>query len=130
MELPSGLDGLDPLYTKKQVAEWAACTQRNIDLQVFAGLFPAPLRLGAYPRWRQSALLSWLESQTSQGSPKKTNRQTAGQIVADIQRLWELATPLPDIAKTLRLPKRLVGHVLQHGELPEAGPQCDATSER
>jgi hypothetical protein len=51
------------------------------------------------------------------------NRQTAEPIVADVQRLWELATSLPDIARALHLPERLVRHVLRHGVLPEAGPQ-------
>ena len=51
------------------------------------------------------------------------NRQTVEPIIADVVRLWELATSLPDIAKALHLPERLVRRILQSGELPEAGPQ-------
>jgi predicted DNA-binding transcriptional regulator AlpA len=52
------------LATKKQVAVWARCSTRHIELQVKAGVFPAPIRLGTHPRWRRSALLRWLESQS------------------------------------------------------------------
>jgi len=70
------------------------------------------------------------------------NRTDAQTIIEDIRRLWELATPLLDIASGLHLPARLVRHVLQHGKLPEdqrrwiqgdllsGQPSPDAISER
>ena len=48
-----------------------------------------------------------------------TDAQT---IIDDIRRLWELATPLLDIASGLHLPDSLIRHVLQHGTLPEDQP--------
>ena len=51
------------------------------------------------------------------------NRTDAQTIIEDIRRLWELATPLLDIASGLHLPARLVQHVLQHGTLPEDQPE-------
>ena len=124
------VEDLPALSTKKQVAAWRQVSTRKIEMDCAAGIFVEPIRCGKHPRWRRSDLLAWLESQSSQGSPQKTNCHTAEQFSEDIQRLSELATPLPVIAKTLRLPKRLAGHVLQHGEPPEAGPQCDGTTER
>ena len=53
------------LATKKETAKWAGCTERNIELLVAAGKFPAPIRLGTRPRWRRSDLLQWLESQAA-----------------------------------------------------------------
>ncbi|GEM_PF-2479911 len=51
------------------------------------------------------------------------NRTDAQTIIEDIRRLWELATPLLDIASGLHLPDKLVRHVLQHGKLPEDQPR-------
>ena len=64
------VSGLPPLATKKQTAAWAGTTTRNIELQVQAGRFPRPIRIGQAPRWRRSDLLSWLERQ-SNGSDAK-----------------------------------------------------------
>jgi len=58
---------LPPLAKKKQVAAWAGTTTRNIELQVAAGTFPAPIRLGTLPRWRRSDLLAWLDGQSAGG---------------------------------------------------------------
>ena len=77
MEPPSELDGLEPIFTKTQVAKWGECTERNIDLQVLAGQFPAPIRLGAYPRWPRSFLLNWLEAQSPKTGPIRQPSITA-----------------------------------------------------
>ena len=58
---------LDALATKKDVANWAGTTTRNIELLVAAGKFPMPIRLGTRPRWRRSDLLNWLDSQSGKG---------------------------------------------------------------
>ena len=62
---------LPALCTKKQVAVWAGCSQRNIELQVKLKTFPAPIRLGSLPRWRRSDLLDWLERQSAQIADSK-----------------------------------------------------------
>ena len=55
---------LPALATKKQVAEWAGTTSRNIELQVAAGAFPKPIYVGVRsPRFRRSDLIAWLEGQ-------------------------------------------------------------------
>lgn len=56
---------LPPLTTRKQVARWAGCSDRQIDLMVKAGTFPAPIRLGSHPRWRRSDLQEWLNQQSA-----------------------------------------------------------------
>lgn len=58
--------GLPALSTKKGVAGWGDCSSRHIDLQVQAGKFPKPIRIGTSPRWRRSDLLAWLESQAEE----------------------------------------------------------------
>lgn len=54
---------LPALSKKKQVAKWVGTTERNIELQVHAGKFPPPIRIGKAPRWRRSDLLEWLDDQ-------------------------------------------------------------------
>jgi hypothetical protein len=54
---------LPALATKKQTAQWANTSTRNVELQVAAGRFPQPIRIGQAPRWRRSDLLAWLDSQ-------------------------------------------------------------------
>jgi hypothetical protein len=51
------------------------------------------------------------------------NTQQAQAIIDDISRLYELATPLDVIARSLHLPLRLVRHVIQHGQFPAEQPQ-------
>ena len=51
------------------------------------------------------------------------NRADAETIIEDIRELWQLATPLQNIAAALHLPDSLVQHVLQHGTLPEDQPE-------
>jgi len=57
---------LPGLATKKQVANWAGCSTRQIELQVHANNFPRPIRLGLAPRWRRSDLLRWLKQQADE----------------------------------------------------------------
>ncbi|MCH2131513.1 MAG: hypothetical protein MK179_20435 [Pirellulaceae bacterium] len=59
------VSGLPPLATKKQTAKWLFTTERNLELQVIAGRFPKPIRIGTRPRWRRSDLLAWLNSQSN-----------------------------------------------------------------
>ena len=47
------------------------------------------------------------------------NTQQAQAIVDDIRRLYEVATPIDFIARSLHMPVRLIQHVVQHGHLPE-----------
>lgn len=56
--------GLPALITKKGTAAWADTSTRNIELQVKAGTFPPPIRIGKAPRWRRSDLLAWLDAQS------------------------------------------------------------------
>ena len=44
-------------------------------------------------------------------------------LVMKIRELWQLATPLPEIAASLHLPEPTVRYVIDHSELPEAEPQ-------
>ena len=60
---PEGAVMLPALFTKRQVAEWAGCSQRQIELLTANDKFPKPIRLGSHPRWRRSDLLNWLDSQ-------------------------------------------------------------------
>ena len=64
------------------------------------------------------------------------NTQQAQAIVDDIRRLYEVATPIDVIARSLHLPLRLVRHVIQHGQFPaeqlhwqtpltQAGSECN-----
>jgi len=55
-ELPS-------LATKRQVADWAGVSTRQIEILTKAGAFPDPVRIGTRPRWRRSDLLAWLDQQ-------------------------------------------------------------------
>ena len=43
--------------------------------------------------------------------------------ITRIRELWNLATPLPEIASTLHLPDAFVRHVLQTGTLPDEQPR-------
>ena len=56
---------LPELATKKEVAKWAACSTRQIELLVSKGAFPTPVRVGSSPRWRRSDLLKWLDEQSA-----------------------------------------------------------------
>lgn len=62
-ETMSNTQQLNDLNTKKQVAEWARCSTRNIELQVKSNKFPKPIRLGSSPRWRRSDLEKWMNEQ-------------------------------------------------------------------
>ena len=56
------------LLTKKQVAEYLQCSQRQVELLTHKGRLPKPFYLGeSSPRWRRAELLSWLESQSAGG---------------------------------------------------------------
>ena len=55
------VQGLPPLVNKKGTASWAQTTPRNIELQVAAGKFPEPIRIGQAPRWKRSDLQAWAD---------------------------------------------------------------------
>lgn len=57
----SDVEQLPELATKKEVAKWAFCSTRQIEILVSKGTFPAPVRIGKAPRWRRSDLLTWLD---------------------------------------------------------------------
>ena len=57
------------LLTKKQVAEYLQCSQRQVELLTHKSRLPKPFYLGeSSPRWRRDALLTWLDSQASGGA--------------------------------------------------------------
>jgi len=56
---------LPALATKKQTAKWVGVSTRQVELQVHAGTFPKPIRIGQAPRWRRSDLLNWLDEQAA-----------------------------------------------------------------
>ncbi|MEQ9406200.1 MAG: hypothetical protein RIK87_00680 [Fuerstiella sp.] len=66
----SDVAGLPPLSKKRQVAEWRQISTRKVELDVKAGEFPPPIRVGSgrHPRWRRSDLLAWLESQSAESN--------------------------------------------------------------
>ena len=49
------------LLTKRETAQWARCSIRNLDQLVKARRFPEPVRLGGKgaPRWRVAELEAW-----------------------------------------------------------------------
>lgn len=52
------------LMTKKQVAEFLQCSQRQVELLTAKGRLPKPIYLGeSSPRWRRAELLASLEQQ-------------------------------------------------------------------
>lgn len=61
----SDVEQLPELATKKEVAKWASCSTRQIEILVNKGTFPVPVRIGTAPRWRRSDLLSWLNGQAT-----------------------------------------------------------------
>ena len=58
------------LMTKKQVAEFLQCSQRQVELLTNKGRLPKPVYLGeSSPRWKRAALLEQLEANSqSSGS--------------------------------------------------------------
>jgi hypothetical protein len=56
------------LMTKKQVAEWLQCSQRQVELLTAKKRISAPIYLGsASPRWKRSELLAHLDAQQNAG---------------------------------------------------------------
>jgi hypothetical protein len=54
-------DELPDWMTKKQVAEWLQCSQRQVELLTASGRLSKPIYLGASsPRWNKAALLACL----------------------------------------------------------------------
>ena len=50
------------LMTKKQVAEFLRCSQRQVELLTQKGRLPKPVYLGeSSPRWKQAELMAALE---------------------------------------------------------------------
>lgn len=56
------------LMTKKQVAEFLQCSQRQVELLTNKGRLPKPVYLGeSSPRWKRDELLACLEAKTEGG---------------------------------------------------------------
>ena len=56
------------LMTKKQVAEFLQCSQRQVELLTSKGRICKPVYLGeSSPRWRRSELMAHLDAQKSEG---------------------------------------------------------------
>lgn len=54
--------------TKRQVAEWLQCSQRQVELLTAKGRISKPVYLGeASPRWKRSELMAHLNGQQSEG---------------------------------------------------------------
>lgn len=58
----------EKLYTKQEVARWAHCTPRCIDLWVRQGKLPEPIKIGARPLWKESDLLKLVGTTTRTNS--------------------------------------------------------------
>jgi predicted DNA-binding transcriptional regulator AlpA len=53
------------LMTKKQVAEFLQCSQRQVELLTNKGRLPKPVYLGeSSPRWKREELLASLEAKS------------------------------------------------------------------
>ncbi len=58
------------LMTKKQLAEYLQCSQRQVELLTAKGRLPKPIYLGeSSPRWKRDQVLAHLDAQTSNGAP-------------------------------------------------------------
>ncbi len=56
-------DELPELMTKRQVAEYLQCSQRQVELLTIKGRIAAPIYLGSSsPRWKRAELLASLEA--------------------------------------------------------------------
>ncbi len=56
------------LMTKKQVAEFLQCSQRQVELLTAKGRICKPVYLGeSSPRWKRSELMAHLDGQTEGG---------------------------------------------------------------
>ena len=54
--------------TKRQVAEWLQCSQRQVELLTARGRICKPVYLGeSSPRWKRSELLAHLDAQHTEG---------------------------------------------------------------
>lgn len=59
-------DELPEWMTKKQVAGWLQCSQRQIELLTGKGRLPKPVYLGeSSPRWKLSELMAHLDAQSA-----------------------------------------------------------------
>lgn len=60
-------DELPEWMTKKQVADWLQCSQRQVELLTAKGRICKPVYLGeSSPRWKRSELLAHLERQATE----------------------------------------------------------------
>lgn len=56
------------LMTKKQVAEFLQCSERQVELLTKKGRLPKPVYLGeSSPRWKRAELVAHLDGQTEGG---------------------------------------------------------------
>ena len=57
------------LMTKKQVAEWLQCSQRQVELLTAKGRLCKPVYLGeSSPRWKRAELMAHLDAQQEGGA--------------------------------------------------------------
>lgn len=62
---------LPELMTKKQVAEFLQCSQRQVELLTNKGRIAAPIYLGSSsPRWKRTELLASLEANSQYAGDK------------------------------------------------------------
>ncbi len=62
------LDELPEWMTKRQVAEWLQCSERQVELLTAKGRISKPVYLGeSSPRWKRSELISHLDAQQDEG---------------------------------------------------------------
>ena len=61
-------DELPEWMTKRQVAEWLQCSQRQVEILTAKGRICTPVYLGeASPRWKRSELMAHLNAQQAKG---------------------------------------------------------------
>ena len=59
------------LMTKKQVAEFLQCSQRQVELLTAKGRICKPVYLGeSSPRWKRSELMAHLDAQQAEGGSR------------------------------------------------------------
>ena len=65
-------DELPELMTKRQVAEYLQCSQRQVELLTNKGRIAAPIYLGSSsPRWKKADLLASLEASSQNAGEKR-----------------------------------------------------------
>ena len=72
--MSSSMQNTEPMMTKKDVAKFLQCSERQVELLVKAGKIPKPFYFSkASPRWRRSAIDEWVNRLDSETNCKDLN---------------------------------------------------------